>query len=122
MHDEFKEKLGLPANFSNRTRQRDIEYNIPFYKMAELNGTTVEEMVKVFELSEDISPDSPWGDVYGEVRLEILVKMNNSTLDEFKEYFNLDMELGPETKWKDVRTEVEVFIDKQNAEGSCGDH
>jgi Pyruvate/2-oxoacid:ferredoxin oxidoreductase delta subunit len=120
---ELKENLGLPEGFSKRSTARDIEYNITFVKMAELNNVPVDELKKRLGLEYlTITRDTLWGDAYGEVKLEIIAAINGTSVSNYISFFKLGESVNKDTRWKEIRTHVEKEIDTRNAQSGCGHH
>ncbi|MDD3704507.1 MAG: 4Fe-4S binding protein [Clostridiaceae bacterium] len=116
----YKELYDLPEKISARARARDVEYSIPFYKIAELTGIKSAKLKEELGLSSELDNNTPWGDAYGEVSLGRIAQLNGTTVDYFKIYYGLDDAVGPDSKWKLVRDRVQEVLDEQRIQESCG--
>ena len=69
---------------SERSQSRKIAYYmIPFSKFVEMNGYEMTEFRSQFGIADDITDDTPWGEVEATITLEKYV--GAEYLDQFKE-------------------------------------
>ncbi|MDD2533126.1 MAG: 4Fe-4S binding protein [Eubacteriales bacterium] len=117
---EFKLAYDLPASLPNRATASEVEYAIPFYKMAELNGMDPADLKAQFGFSADFNDETPWGDAYGEVTLERIATLNQADYSELLAAYGLAPETAPTTQWKAVREQVEAYMNLQNTQSGTG--
>ncbi len=132
--DEFLTAYSLPADMPATTDESAAYYSIPTGVMAQMYGMDFESFKIVLELPDTISEislrhkiidlvsdkfnltteiteDTPWGIAEGELTLSAYVG-DEDAIASFKEEYNLGDDVTADTKWKDVRG----IVDKANLE------
>lgn len=114
---EFLELYDLPKSMPANTYESAAFYTMPASKVAEMYGTTFDDLKEQFGLPDGVSEKDPWGDVEGEITLDTYT---NGNVDAFKEYYGLGDEVTGETKIKEVRNTIDQKtkeqVDAQKAE------
>ncbi len=102
--EEFKAQYALPEDMKENTEEAAAAYNIPFWKIAELNGRDVDVLKAELGLGDDVNENTPWGEAEGKVTVANYVGAEN--VDAFKAEYGLGDEVTGDTLWKDVRESV----------------
>ena len=114
---EFLELYDLPKSMPANTYESAAFYTMPASKVAEMYGTTFDDLKEQFGLPDGVSEKDAWGDVEGEITLDTYT---NGNVDAFKEYYGLGDEVTGETKIKEVRNTIDQKtkeqVDAQKAE------
>lgn len=114
---EFLELYDLPKSMPANTYESAAFYTMPASKVAEMYGTTFDDLKEQFGLPDGVSEKDAWGDVEGEIALDTYT---NGNVDAFKEYYGLGDEVTGETKIKEVRNTIDQKtkeqVDAQKAE------
>lgn len=103
--DEFKEMYGLPKDMKKDTYMNAAQGLIPVAKMAELNGVDFATLKERYNIGDEITEESTWGEAIDSMLLKDYV--GEDQFDEFKTTYELGDEITLETKWGDIRKEVE---------------
>lgn len=136
--EEFKTTYELPADMPADTNFNAAYNMMPVKVIAALNFTDYATLKEDFQIPDmttpsepkgffgkikaifvkekavEITEDTPWGVVQGEVILQYAVGEEN--LETFKEEYGFGPEITLETKWKEVRPAVEKAALKQRLE------
>jgi len=102
---ELKEKYDLPKDMRSDTEEAAAYYFIPTEKMAQISGSTFEEFKALFGWSDEIKPDTPWGEAQDETQLKYMYQ-SEKALESFRRQYGLGEEITGETKYKEVRDKV----------------
>ena len=103
--EEFKSMYNLPDDVKENTNFDAVQYIIPVSKMAEMNGVDFATMKEVFQFSDEITPDSTWGEAYDSIKLSVL--FGEEELKELKETYGLDESVTLDTTWGEIRRTVD---------------
>ena len=107
---EFLELYDLPKSMPANTYESAAFYTMPVSKVAEMYGTTFDDLKEQFGLPDGVSEKDAWGDVEGEITLDTYT---NGNVDAFKEYYGLGDEVTGETKIKEVRNTIDQKTKEQ---------
>lgn len=116
MHvNDFKEQFGLPEDMPASTTEMVAMYTMPaknYGQMYGLDFATMKDLLHIPDTTEDgeeITEDTPWGVVQGEVSIADYVgdTGDGQAVESFKEEMGLGDEVTGETKWKEVRNTVD---------------
>lgn len=126
--ERFVTQYNLPADITEDTYFDVAQYMMPAWVMSEMYGTDFATLKENFELPDkiqvnitngglfglfskgktvemEINENMPWGLIYDEVTLKVLV--GEDGLEKFKEEYGFGDEITLDTKWKEVRPILE---------------
>lgn len=133
--ETFKEQYGLPEDMPENTNFNAAYNMMPVKIIAAMNYTDFATLKEEFKIPDTTSPsepkgfinkikslfskeepveiteDTPWGVVQGEISLEYCVGAEN--LESFKTEYGFGDEITLESKWKEVRPAYEKAIIKE---------
>ena len=112
--DEFLEAYDLPKDMPGNTEEAAAYYTMPFSKIAEQYGADVDTLKQEFELGDEVTDSTTWGEAEGLIKVGLYVGEEN--LDAFKEYYGLGDDVTADTLWKDVRDRVDAKNKADNDE------
>ena len=118
--DEYKEMFGLPKDMPASTNSNAAQSYIPVRILIKQYGMTIEEFREEYGLGDNITEDSTFGEVTGEMTLENMFGLSKLTDEEkseqlakIKETYGLGDDVTIQTKYKDVRKTIDEYIKKQ---------
>ncbi len=104
---ELLAKCGLPEDMRGDTYDYAAFHMMPVKRVAEMYGTTYDELKSKWKFADSVTENTPVGEVIEELRLGDYVATGRD-LDMFKKYFGLDESVNEDTKWKEIRDVYET--------------
>lgn len=121
---EYLEKYGLDSSLSEDTSITDAYSMMTVENMAKANGKDTDTFRQENFVPEEITNDTPWGEVVPELPFKALV--GEEQVEQFKSVYGLGDDITADTKWKDVepiltQKQAELQAAMDNAETAEGE-